>query len=156
MSPPHINPVEWIVCERTSRWASALRMALARGEMPHRLRELRHLAELDAELAARPTALAAIEIHRGNFADLLAWLPTACERHDRARCVALLDRSLADNLDAACDALVEAGAPAIATSPRRLDAVIALGTRHAETARTIAENAPLMAQAWASLPWQAE
>jgi hypothetical protein len=150
-----MSPVEWIVCERTSRWASALRMALAAHGTPHRLRELRHLAELDAELTARPAALAAIEIHRGNFANLLSWLPTARERHVHARCVVLLDRSLADNLDAACDALVEAGAQAIATSPRRLDAVVALGTRHAETARTIDENTPLVAQAWASLPWQA-
>ncbi len=155
MSRPHIGPVEWIVCERTSRWASALRMALAADGTPHRIRELRHLAELDVELTARPTALAAIEIHRGNFADLLAWLPTARERHVHARCVALLDRSLADNLNATCDALDEAGAPAIATSPRRLDAVVALGTRHAETARIIGENAPLVAQVWASLPWQA-
>jgi hypothetical protein len=150
-----MSRVEWIVCEQSCRWASALRMALASGELPHRLRELRHLAELDAELAARPTALAAIEIHRGNFAQLLAWLPAARERHVHARYVALLDRSLADDLDEVCDALVEAGAQAIATSPRRLDAVVALAARHAQTAGKIDENAPLAAQVWAALPWQA-
>jgi hypothetical protein len=155
MSPPHISPVEWIVCERTSRWASAMRMALAAGGVPYRLRELRHLSELDADLVARPTALAAIEIHRDNFAELLAWLPTVRERRRHARCIALLDGSLADDLDEVRDALVEAGAQAVATSPRRLAAVIVFGARHAETAEIVGENAPLVAQVWASLPWQA-
>lgn len=155
MSLPQIRPAEWIVCERTSRWASAFRMALASGEMPFRLRELRHLTELDAELAARPTALAAIEVHRGNFAPLLAWLPVARDRHGRARCVALVDRSLADDIDALCDALIEAGAQAIATSPRCLDAVVDLAARHAETAGKIGENTSLVDRVWASLPWQA-
>jgi hypothetical protein len=155
MSLPHIPPAEWIVCEQSSRWASALRMALESGDAPYRLRELRHLTELDAELAARPTALAAIEVHRGSLAQLLAWLPNARERHVHARCVALLDRSLADDLEVVCDALIEAGAQAIATSPRRLETVVALGARHAETAKNIDENTPLAAQVWASLPWQA-
>ena len=150
-----MSRLEWIVCERTSRWASALRMALSSGETSHQLRELRHLAELDAALTARPTALAAIEVHRGNFAQWLAWLPVARERHVQARCVALVDRSLADDLEEVGDALVEAGAQAIATSPRRLDAVVALGARHAETVARIDVNASLAAQVWASLPWQA-
>ncbi len=155
MSRSRIRPAEWIVCEQSSRWASALRRALESGDTPHRLRELRHLAELDAELAARPRALAAMEVDRGNFARLLAWLPAARERHVRARYVVLLDRSLADDLEVVCDAFVEAGAQAIATSPRRLYTVVALGTRHADTARIIEENAPLTAQVWESLPWQA-
>ncbi len=155
MSRSRIRPAEWIVCEQSSRWASALRRALESGDTPHRLRELRHLAELDAELAARPRALAAMEVDRGNFAQLLAWLPAARERHVRARYVVLLDRSLADDLEVVCDALVEAGAQATATSPRRLDAVVALGTRHARTNGRIDENASFVDQVRASLPWQA-
>ena len=154
MSLPHIRPAEWIVCEQTSRWASALRRALESGDTPHRLRELRHLAELDAEFAVRPSALAAIEVDRGNFAQLLAWLPTARERHVHARCVALVDRSLAEELDEICDALVEAGAQAIATSPRRLEAVVGLGTQHAKIAANTNVNASFVDQVWASLPWQ--
>ena len=138
MSHSSIRIVEWIVCERTSRWASALRMAVGLpSDLPHRLRELRHLAELDAELAERPTALAAIEVHRGNFADLLAWLPASPRaalptpaRSRSARSFALGSRSAKS-----ATRCVEAGAQAIATSPRRLDAIVALAVRHAATAR---------------------
>ena len=151
-----MSRAEWIVCERTSRWASALRLALAAEDAPPRVRELRHLAELDAELLARPTALAAIEIHRGNFAQLLAWLPTARGRHTSACSIALVYRSLADELERVTAALLEAGAQAIATSPRRLNAILSLGRQHARIAEIGGPNAPLHEAVWASLPWQAE
>jgi hypothetical protein len=150
-----MTPLEIIVCERTSRWASALRMELASVDLPHRLRELRHLAELDAELDERPGALVAVEVRRGNFAELLAWLPAARRRHCRARYVALVDDSLLDHQSEVGDALVEAGVQAIATSPRRLETIVAIGMRHAATAGKTDENAPLATQVWASLPWQA-
>jgi hypothetical protein len=149
---------EWIVCEHSSRWASALRLALASGGTRYRLRETRHLAGLAAELAEQPTSLAAIEVRRGNLADILAWLTTARQTFPRARCVALLDRSLAKDAEQVGDALFEAGAQAIAASPRRLDTVLALGQRHAAA---VAQHSPLTddnlsftAQVWASLPWQ--
>jgi hypothetical protein len=151
-----MSRIEWIVCERTSRWASALRLAFATEDAPPRVRELRHLAELDAELLARPTALAAIEIHRGNFAQLLAWLPAARGRHARACSIALLDRSLTDELEQVTAALLEAGAQAIASSPRRLDAILSLGQQHARITGIIGPNARLDEAVWASLPWQAE
>jgi len=146
---------EWLVCERTSRWASALRMSFSASNMPIRLREIRHLGELEPELAERPTCLAAIEFDRANFADALRRLPIIRQKFSRVRCVALLDRSLAEDFADVRDVVVEAGAAAVAASPRRLDAILALGERHAATAETPAENMPLVAQVWASLPWQA-
>ena len=150
-----MRPLEILVCERTSRWASALRMELASVDLLHRLRELRHLAELDAELDERPAALVAVEVRRGNFAELLAWLPAARRRHCRARFVALVDHSLLDHQCEVGDALVEAGVQASATSPRRLETIVAIGKRHAATAEKTDESAPLVTQVWASLPWQA-
>jgi hypothetical protein len=150
-----MSRIEIIVCERTSRWASALRIELASVNLPHRLRELRHLAELDAELDERPTALVAVEVRRGNFVELLAWLAAARARHGRARFTALLDHSFADHQGEVGDALVEAGIQAIATSPRRLEALVAFGERHAAAAQKTDESASLVSQVWASLPWQA-
>jgi hypothetical protein len=152
---PRAQDIEWIVCERTTRWASALRMQLVEGGIPHRIRELRHLSELDAELAERPTAVAAIEVHRGNFAELLSWLPNDAERHPRARAVVLVDRTLSEHSAEVCDALVEAGAQAVATSPRRLEAIVACGARHAAIAEKTGPNASLADRVQASLPWQA-
>ena len=145
---------EWIVCERTSRWASAMRLELAAEGSPIRLRETRSLSELTANLLEDSTGLSAVEVHRGNFADVLAWLTSARRRCDRGRLVALLDRSLASHATAARDALVEAGAEAIANSPRRLSTILAVGARHGQLALETDENVPYLAQVWASLPWQ--
>jgi hypothetical protein len=154
-----MSRIEWVVCERTSRWAAALRMALAADELSCRLRELRHFIELDAELAARPTAVAAIEVHRGNFANVLCWLPRAREQFAEVRFVALLDRSLVvdktkESADVG-DALLEAGAALVVASPRRLEPILELGRRHAAAPPKTSENVRLVEQVWASLPWQA-
>jgi hypothetical protein len=146
--------VEWIVCERTSRWAAALRLELSHRNLPSRIRETRTLAELDSELAARPNCLAAVEVHRGNFADALAWLSSVRSRYCATLCASLVDRSLVEDLDEVCDVLSEAGVQAIATSPRRLDEVLALGQRHERKLGEIDNDLPLTAQVWASLPWQ--
>ena len=101
-----MSRVEWVVCERTSRWASALRMSFAASDVPYRLREVRYLAELEAELVDRPTCLAAIEFDRTNFAAALALLPVIRQRFPGVRSVALLDRSLASDFAAVRDAVV--------------------------------------------------
>jgi len=150
-----MSRVEWVVCERTSRWASALRMSLAASGMPYRLREIRHLAELERELAERPACLAAIEFDRKNFAAAVALLPMIRKSFPGVRSVALLDRSLSSDFAAVRDAVVEGGVAAVAASPRRLDAILALGQRHAAAAQTKDNTIPLVARIWATLPWQA-
>lgn len=150
-----MSRIEWIVCERTSRWASALRISFAASGVPFRLREIRHLEELAAELAKRPACLAAIEFDRTNFAAALALLSVIRKKFPDTRTIALLDRSLASEFAEVGNAAVEAGAAAVAASPRRLDAILALGERHAATERTKGERMPLVARIWATLPWQA-
>lgn len=154
MTHRNSNPVEWIVCERTNRWVSALRMALANGDGAFRIRELRRTAELDGELAERPETIIALEVRRDNFAELVAWLAAARKRHLHARSVALVDRSIDSHVVEVGDVLVEAGAAAVATSPRQLSSVLALARRHAETMGKSAENSSLLAGTWAALPWQ--
>ncbi len=150
-----MNRGEWIVCERTSRWAAALRWALTDGDAAPRLRELRQLAELDTEIAARPGATVAIEVHRGNFAPVLAWLSRPCIHQQGARLAALVDRSLADDSESVVGALLEAGAVAIALSPRRLEEVLAMERYPAQTTGITGSRDPLVDRLWASLPSQA-
>jgi hypothetical protein len=149
-----VSRVELMVCERTSRWASALRMALAGAGEPCHLRETRRLAELDAELAERPASIVAIEVHRDNLANVLDWLSKARQHFSQRRFVALADQSLAADWDAVADALNEVGVDALAASPRRLDAVLDLARLQAKSPSIVDESVPLTARVWASLPWQ--
>jgi hypothetical protein len=165
---------EWIICEKSSRWAAALRMALERDVRPDRcedrLHEVRSLAELSERLSERRVSLAAIEVRRANLGDVLKWLSTDSRRASRTRFVTLLDRSLqsdpweiaargADVLRDASDALREAGATDIVVSPRRLGPLIELGRRHAANMAQLHtpsdSELSFSAKAWASLPWQA-
>lgn len=147
--------VEWIVCERSNRWAAALRVALSSEETTPRMCETRRLVEVDDELDSHPLAIAAIEVRRDHFAELLAWLPAARRRHRQFRCVALLDRAILDESQSVVGVLLEAGVDAYATSPRRLEAVLELGKQHRQTAGYLPRDASFADEVWASLPWQA-
>ena len=145
----HEPHVEWIVCERTSRWASALRMAL-RGQRTRRIgcAKFAILAELDAELAERPTCA------RGDRSSIAAISPTCwpgCRRPSATFRGCALRRTLGSFARGGfrrdvCDALVEAGA----AGDRRLAAATGRRSwpsaqRHAATrSKMPAESAPLV------------
>jgi hypothetical protein len=166
-------PCHWIICERTNRWASALRLALDRaaagGGACYRLREVRSLHEIASELARRPESLVALEVHDRNLSNVLAWLAAAEQQFPQARCLALVDRSLSaggpsvrshsrESVTDVCDALREAGAMDVAESPRRLASALELGRRHAAANvahdTVPAEERSFVEQLWATLPWQ--
>jgi len=155
---------EWIVCERSGRWAAALRLAIARqrtspiGKQP--LHEVRSLQELAARLAERPRAVALVEVRRTNLAETLAWLAEAGPTYPKARFVVLVDREESDGEvgSGMTGVLLAAGAVGVADSPRRLQHVLAVGQRHfASQGRMpngLGENQSLAEWAWALLPWQ--
>jgi hypothetical protein len=166
---------EWTLCERSGRWAAALRAALGRTGWPlaslPKIVEVRQLDELTARLEARPDRLALVEVKRGGFADLLVWLSTANRAFPRARFVALVDRGVYEWVDidpalrrrsrqSVVDTLHEAGAIEVVTSPLQLAALLSLGRQHGllRSARVDgpAANASIAEWAWASLPWQEE
>jgi hypothetical protein len=159
-----MNGCAWIVCEATSRWAAALRLAARRDERLRpggvRLYETRRLGDLTSRLAERPDAFAAVEVRHDNLGDALTWLSWAERRFGRARLVALLDRSLLPGQPEVGDVLREAGALVVATSPRQLQAIVELFQQHAALAAAVAgsfaAHLPLEEQVWRSLPWQAE
>ena len=164
---------DWIICERSNRWAAALRLAgerdTAAGGVCHRFREVRSLSELPPELARQPASLIALEVSERNLIAVLAWLSAALRRFPQLRCVALLDRSLssANQSDRSRDknsqrdiavALREAGAWEVVESPRRLEPLLQFARRHANVAARhdafLAENRPFTERVWATLPWQ--
>lgn len=158
-----MNNCEWIVCESTSRWAAALRVALEHDsrfrDNTIRLYETRQLAELTQRLSERPGSFAAVEVRENNVSDVLMWLTWSASQLGRMRCVAFVERSLVSCQADVVDALREAGALEITCSPRQLRTVVDLLWRHAalstEAANSLVAQLPWRVQVWQSLPWQA-
>ena len=167
-----MNRCDWIVCERTNRWAAALRVAVARQSQPFpampRLIEVRSLGELSQRLAASPAALACCEVHAGNLADSLRWIGDTRRCFPLARILALVDDSLracaAANAEVSAvdrnlivDALCEVGAIDVADSPRYLHHVLAVAKQHAAAPsprNSYNSDPPLLEWALEQLPWQ--
>jgi hypothetical protein len=162
----------WIICERSGRWAPALRVTLLGNPGTSRrlepILELTDLDELHRHVQRGANFLVLLEIQRRNFGDVLAWIASVGARYPAARIVALLDENLADHLEftasaadegrSIVDALHEAGVWDVVESPRRLGAFLAA----VQTCRVL-EQAPLTfgvdAQsitewAYSLLPWQ--
>jgi hypothetical protein len=168
-----MNRGEWIVCERTSRWAAGIRTTVARhatnGQFTTRVFEVRKLSELAARLGEKPASLALVEVHEGNLANVLAWLTEAQHTYPHARSIALFDNlppahddswpvAHAGKRDDVVSALLEAGAVDVADSPRHLHSFLAIAERHRALVATnkaaYAENLPLLEWARSLLPWQ--
>jgi hypothetical protein len=150
------TPDSWIICEKSGRWAVALRIALERRkcELPGpRILETRSLAELDIAIKEHEATFVLVEVRPESTADILSYLAKNGSR--RARLVAMLE--FAGERSADCrlvaDALLEGGAVEVIESPRQLSAVLGIAERRprqawGEQAETIADRA------WAALPWQ--
>lgn len=146
----------WIICEKSGRWAAALRIALERRKCAlHKLRilETRSLAELDLAIKDHDTAFVLVEVRPESVANTLGFLTNHGSR--RIRLVAMLEFGGQAGTDCrlVTDALLEAGATDVIDSSRQLGAVLEIAERQpqnnwTEHAGTIAERA------WAALPWQ--
>lgn len=152
---------EWIVCERSGRWAAALRRAVGPVASDRRqLHEARSLGELTARLDELPRAVALVEVRRTNLAETLTWLADVSSLHPQARCVALLDCETFEHevRNGVAEVVLAAGAVDVTDSPRHLRQVLAVGRRHAtapvETPPGLDDRQSLAEWAWALLPWQ--
>ena len=144
--PPAANAARLIVCERTGRWAVALRREL--DGMGVRAYETRSLAECFDELAQSPAGLAVVELTAAGVTALLRRLAQWQRDFPLARMAVVADRSLAG-----CEWLLrEAGAVHFTCSPRQLGPLARLVRRHLAKAPS-APPASLSEQIWASLPW---
>lgn len=137
---PHL-----IVCERSGRWAVALRREL--GEVECRLEETRVLADCWDRLAEHPASIVVLELSAGNAAALVDGLGR-CERQFPGARVAVV---AVGELQPYEWLVREAGAVHFVTSPRQLGPLAAVARRHwsqtPEPRRSLAERI------WAGLPW---
>jgi hypothetical protein len=157
------NRRSWIVSEKSGRWAAALRVALARqaATSPHadtqdQIHELRSLDEFHARAADFPNSIALIETTSDNLPTVLqlAARPSSA----RIPLIALLHDDLASRENFALDILLEAGALAIVTVPRKIAEILPIARKvFASTMRAATSDSAdnsLEAWAWAQLPWQ--
>jgi hypothetical protein len=160
----------WILCESSSRWATALRTAFARwrsDQIAPRLFEVRDLPDFKGYVNDQPYDLALVEVGKSNLADVLGVL--AGHSSPECRFVALIDNTLygvqVDDVASRdfgpqriADVLWEAGATEVVESPRQLRGLLALGNLVAAAAATSgggsAESQSIADWAWSRLPWQ--
>ncbi len=116
-----------IVCEKTGRWASALRRVLR--DPPPRVTETRSLAGCWRELEQTPTSLVALEFAPEDSETLLRRLLELRSRYRRARAIVLAERG-SEPFEWV---LREAGAAHVQFSPRSLDATARLIQRHTDS-----------------------
>jgi hypothetical protein len=133
-----------IVCERSGRWAVALRRELADAGV--RVWETRTLADCRDELVENPASFAVIEFGR-NVGGLLRLLTSQPHRFPAARLAVVADRSQADY-----EWLMrEAGAVHFLCSPRQAGLLARLACRH--LAQAPAPQQTLAERIWSNLPW---
>lgn len=133
-----------IVCERTGRWAVALRRELA--ESGVRVWETRTLADCRDELVECPASFAVIELG-ANVTALLRFFAGQTKRFPAARFAVVANRSHADY-----EALMrEAGAVHFLCSPRRVGLLARLACRH--LAQVPPPQQSMAERIWAGLPW---
>jgi hypothetical protein len=133
-----------IVCERSGRWAVALRRELAGSGV--RVWETRTLADCRNELVASPASFLVAELGR-NVAGLLGLLARQPRQFPAARIAVVADRD-----HAAWEWLVrEAGAVHFLTSPRCAGMLARLACRH--LAQVPPPSQSLTERIWSSLPW---
>ena len=119
MSAPRI-----ILCEKSSRWAIALRRAL--GADAPLLIETRSLAECGRELAARPASLIVVECTVENLEHAALAIADLAGRYPQCRVAG----ASAPALRPAEPLLREAGAISVVHSPRQARTLSRLAMRH--------------------------
>jgi hypothetical protein len=112
-----------IVCEKSGRWATALRRA--GGDDRSRIRETRELPDCETELARAPAGLLLLEWSAARRFELAPFVERQTRRFPLLRVVVV-----ADHTAAAEEGLArEAGAIHFISSPRALGSVVRLARR---------------------------
>lgn len=139
--PEGAGPPRVIACERSGRWAAALRRELVE------VYETRGLAECWEMLARWPASFLVVELPEHDVAPLVDYLAMLEREFPLARAAVVADR----RRQAYQWLLREAGAVHFVTSPRELATLAQAIRRHLERAPT--PQLSLAQQVWAELPW---
>lgn len=145
-----MQTAELIVCERTGRWAVALRQARSKLDAQsssRSVRECRTFADCERMLRDWPASLVAVEATAPHLGRVLLWIAGLERAFPLARAVVLAERGLEDYEGA----FREAGALHVVYSPRQLDPVDTLAER--QIAGAPERELSLTEQVEARLPW---
>lgn len=137
-------PARLIVCERTGRWAAAIRHELKGSGV--RVWETRGLDDCWNELANSPASFVVLELG-GDVVELLGRMAAQPRAFPTARLAIVADRRLADHEWM----MREAGAVEFVDSLRRVGRLAQLACRH--LAQIPPPQLGLTERIWASLPW---
>jgi hypothetical protein len=136
-----------VVCEKTSRWAVALRRELASQSV--RVYESRSLTDCRRELEQSPASVIALEITPGNAASAGEWIERVSREFPKARFLVLG----ASEVRLWEWWMREAGAIAAAFSPRELAPIVKMARRHLAAAPE--EELSFREQVRRRMPWPA-
>ena len=124
MTTEPAGPARLITCERSGRWAAALRRELAGGAV--RVYETRSLAECWEALAEPPAAFVVVELTAAGVEELLRRMVRLGRDFPRARVAVVADRPLAGYEWL----LRSSGAVHFTCSPRQFGPMAQLACRH--------------------------
>lgn len=139
-------PPGLIICEKTNRWAVALRRAL--GRQASLVRETRSLPECQRAAITAPASFVALQVTETNLDGALGLIQTCSRLLPNVRFAALIDPALQD----AIGALREAGAVHVVDTTASAEELAKIALRHIALARP--ELLPLREQIWQRLPWR--
>lgn len=135
-----------ILCEKSGRWAAALRRALGKQLVP--MAETRSIAQCGAALRSAPASLVALEVTSANLDAALGLIVHARREDSAARIVVLLDAGA----ESAESLLREAGGMDVLLTPRDASRLAGLAVRHLALAPR--QELGLRQQIAERLPWK--
>jgi hypothetical protein len=133
-----------IVCEKTGRWATALRRVVR--DLPLRIVETRGLVACSQELEQNPTSLIALEFVPERLESVLRWLLELREHFRYARAVVIVRQGAREYEWV----LREAGAVHVLFPPHAWEPMARLAARHVRQAPV--EDADIYQSIWRRLP----
>ena len=139
-------PARFLVCEKTGRWAVALRRESAGRQV--RVYETRSLADCRRELESSPASFVAAELTVAGAEKLIAWIDGVSRELPQVRVAVLADREAA-SWDWPSR---EAGAIGFTCSPRRLAPILRMARRHLAAAPEA--ELTFREQVEQRMPWQ--
>jgi len=136
--------VDIIVCERTGNWAAGLRRVAP--DFSALVSETRSWAECQGAMERSQQPIVAAEATVGNLPHALHYVSTWHRRYPHAVTIVLAARGL----ETCEDALREAGAAHVMSSPRQISELVSIIERHLDRWRA---PQSLADEVWESLPW---
>ncbi|MGD0518835.1 MAG: hypothetical protein ABSA26_14970 [Thermoguttaceae bacterium] len=142
--PHEAKPGRLVVCERTGRWAAALRCELSGAGL--RVWETRSLADCGTLLAESPASFAVLELSEKKIGEILDFIRHWQAEFPLFRFAVVADRDLASYKWF----MHEAGAADFICSVRKIGAVTRTACRHLAQSPPLPQS--LTERIWANLP----